>query len=360
MISLSKVNLGPQEYFQVLLTLRSGNIAQGKKVLEFEELFASYVGHEKINCVAVNSGTSALYVALLALGIGVGDEVLLPSFSFAATANVVRLVGAKPVFCDIDSTTLTISAQEIEDKITPSTRCIIPVHIFGLPANLPKIYEIANRHKLIVIEDAAQAHGAEVFGKKIGWQADAIVYSFYPTKNITSVEGGLVLFKRSEHADFARLFRNQGMRERYAHEIVGMNLRMSDIHATVGVSQIKKLETITRARIKNADYYSMNLSSNIIKQVQPVGYKSVYHQYIIRIKQGRDEVKSKLTKIGIESGIYYPVPIHHLTPYKNLISLPVTETVCREILAIPVHGKLKHRQLKFIVKSLNAILEAYK
>ncbi len=354
------MNFGPQEYFSVLSTLRSGQIAQGKKVFEFEERFASYVGCDKINSVALNSGTSALYVALLALGIGSGDEVLLPSFSFAATANTVRLVGAKPIFCDIDSATLTISIEEIERKITASTKCIIPVHIFGLPANLPKIYEIAKNNRLIVVEDAAQAHGAEIYGNKIGWQADAIVYSFYPTKNITSVEGGLILFKHSSHADFARLFRNQGMRQKYVHEIIGMNLRMSDIHASVGVSQIKKLEKITRSRIKNADYYSRNLSSYLIKQVPPKGYKSVYHQYIIRIKHHRDEIKSQLAKVGIESGIYYPVPIHQLEPYRNSTSLPVTELVCKQILAIPVHNSLRHRHLKYIVKAINSVVENYK
>jgi dTDP-4-amino-4,6-dideoxygalactose transaminase len=356
MIRLSKVSLGMQEYLQVYLTLRSGNIAQGKMVLKFEELFAKYIGNAEANCVAVNSGTSGLYVALLALGVGKGDEVLLPSFSFAATANAVKLVGAEPVFCDIDPDTFTISLEEIKHKITPRTKCIIPVHIFGLPANLPNIYQIAKEHKLLILEDAAQAHGAEIFGNKIGWDADATVYSFYPTKNITSVEGGIIAFRDYKNADFARLFRNQGMREKYVHEIIGMNLRLSDVHASIGVAQVKKLQGLTSLRKRNAEYYTNNLSPYFIRQLRPEGFNHVYHQYVVRIKLRRDEIKNTLANMGIESGVYYPVPIHQLSPYKSGLALPATESLCQEILAIPVHSKLKLSEIKKITRLLNSLV----
>jgi perosamine synthetase len=307
----------------------------------------------------LNSGTSALYVALLALGVKEGDEVLLPSFSFAATANAVKLVGAEPIFCDIDPKTLTISVQEITKKISVKTKCIIPVHIFGLPADLPKIYELAKNHNLLVVEDAAQAHGAKIGERVIGWGADATVYSFYPTKNVTSVEGGLIAFNNEKAADFARLFRNQGMREKYVHEIVGMNLRMSDVHASIGIAQIGKIKKLLNARKRNADYYSRNLSPYFTFQEIPEGFNHVYHQYVIRIKNNRDKVMAGLAGLGIETGIYYPVPIHQLTPYKSDLELPLTETLCKEILAIPVHGKLKLKDLKKVTRSLNSFVETF-
>ena len=360
MIRLSKVKLGIEEYKQVFSTLFSGNLAQGKKVLKFEEIFAEFTESDKDHCVAVNSGTSALYVALIALGVGEGDEVLLPSFSFAATANAVKLVGATPIFCEIDPKTLTICTEDIKNKVSEKTKCIIPVHIFGLPANLPKIYDFANVHNLLVIEDAAQAHGAKIYNLGIGWGADATVYSFYPTKNVTAVEGGMIVFKNNKHSDFARLFRNQGMRERYVHEIVGMNLRMSDVHASIGIAQMSKIQKLLEVRKRNAEYYFRHLSPYFIPQERPNGFAHVYHQYVIRIKAGRDEIKAELAKLGIETGIYYPVPIHQLTPYKSDLELPITELVCQEILAIPIHSQLKRKDLRKVVRALNSLVNSHK
>lgn len=353
---MSSVSLGFAEYKSVAQTLRSGQLAQGKKVIQFEKMFADFISHNDKHCVAVNSGTSGLYVALLALGIGDGDEVILPSFSFAATANAVKLVGAVPIFCDVDKYTFTISASEIKEKISKKTKCIIPVHIFGLPADLPRIYQIALENNLYVIEDAAQAHGAGIGGRKIGWAADAVVYSFYPTKNVTSVEGGIIAFKAAEPADFARLFRNQGMRERYVHEIVGMNLRMSDVHASIGIAQTKKLAEFTKLRKKNADYYDTHLSEFYERQRIPTGFTHVYHQYTIRIKKDRDSIKAYLASKGIETAIYYPTPIHALAPYKTGQLLFETESLCNEILAIPVHNRLKSFEIKRIVETLNALV----
>jgi dTDP-4-amino-4,6-dideoxygalactose transaminase len=355
-IKISSVSLGFLEYKLVAKTLRSGQLAQGENVAQFERMFANFIDHKVDHCVAVNSGTSGLYVALLTLGVGEGDEVILPSFSFAATANAVKLVGAVPVFCDIDKNTYTISTSEIKNKITKKTKCIIPVHIFGLPADLPKIYQIALENDLLVIEDAAQAHGAEIEGRKIGWAADAVVYSFYPTKNITSVEGGIIAFKDGGAADFARLFRNQGMRQRYVHEIIGMNLRMSDVHASIGIAQMSKIQSFMRLRKKNANYYDEHLSNYYERQLVPTGFMHVFHQYTIRIRTDRDTVKTYLAEKGIETAIYYPTPIHELLPYRTGELLFETDMLCKEILAIPVHNKLKSFEVKKVVKILNELV----
>jgi perosamine synthetase len=356
MIKLSSVSIGFSEYKSIVKTLRSGQLAQGTKVLEFEKTFARFIQHNDKHCVAVNSGTSGLYVALLALGIGHGDEVIVPSFSFAATANAIKLVGAVPVFCDIDKNTFTISVSAIRDKITKKTKCIIPVHIFGLPADLPGVYQIALENNLFVVEDAAQAHGAEIGGRKVGWAADATVYSFYPTKTITSVEGGIIAFKSNGPADFARLFRNQGMRERYVHEVVGMNLRMSDVHASIGVAQMSKLEKFIKLRKRNANYYDAHLSEFYDRQKIPNGFVHVFHQYTVRIKKDRDLFKAHLASKGIETAVYYPTPIHALEPYRTGQLLPETELLCKEILAIPVHNKLKSSEVTKIVKTLNNLV----
>lgn len=355
MIQLSKISMTFREYKSVYFTMRSGNLAQGKNVLSFEQIFGDYVKVNSNNCVAVNSGTSGLYVALVALGVGKGDEVLLPSFSFAATANVVKLVGAEPVFCDIDPKTFNISIKEITNKLTNKTKCIIPVHIFGLPSDLPAIYEIARMRKLFVVEDAAQAHGAEIDGKKIGWGADATVYSFYPTKNITSIEGGIITFRNEQTAEFARLYRNQGMRRKYEHEIIGMNLRLSDVHAAVGIEQMNRIDSFTQTRTKNADFYKSHLSKIFAWQQVPRGFKHVYHQFSIRVGENRDEIQKLLRENGIETGIYYPTPIHKLKAFDVKIKLLETERLCREILAIPVHNHLNKSDLKKIVRELNAV-----
>jgi perosamine synthetase len=355
MIRLSKVSMSFSEYKSVFLTMRSGNLSQGKNVLNLESLFANFVQINPKNCVAVNSGTSGLFIALVALGVGKGDEVLLPSFSFAATANVVKLVGAEPIFCDIDPKTFNISINDMTKKITKKTKCIIPVHIFGLPSDLPEIYKVAKLKKLLVIEDAAQAHGAEINGKKVGWNADASVYSFYPTKNVTSVEGGMIIFRNQSLADFGRLYRNQGMRKRYEHEIVGMNLRMSDVHAAVGVVQMSRIAKFSEARLNNAEFYRENLAKVYSWQTVPVGFKHVYHQFCIRVGKNRNQIQEFLKDKGTETGVYYPTPIHKLKAFNEKISLFETEKLCNEILAIPVHSQLKRSELKSIVRQLNSI-----
>lgn len=354
LVSLSKVNLRLPEVIEVNKVLRSGNLAQGIKVKQFENLFSNYV--EGLHCVAVNSGTSALQLALMSLDIGFDDEVIVPSFSFAATANAVKLVGAVPVFCDIDPNTLCIDVKHARQLITKKTKCIIPVHLFGLPADMIRIYELASEFKLKVIDDAAQAHGSKINGEPIGWMSDASIYSFYPTKNVTSGEGGMICFKNQEHADLARVFRNQGMKERYVHTHIGMNYRMSDIHAAIGIHQIDRINRIAEIRRRNAKFYLEKLNEVYKFQGIPSFFYHVYHQFVVLVNN-RDALKQHLLEYGVESAIYYPIPIHKQRPYRSSIKLPVTEEIAKRILAIPIRETLSKRDLKYVAKVMNSAIE---
>jgi perosamine synthetase len=257
-IKLADPIIGRQEIRAVTKVLKSGNLAQGSLVASFESEFSRFV--EERNCIAVNSGTSALITALMALEIGPGDEVIVPSFTFAATANSVVLVGAKPVFVDIDSKTFNIDPEEVAQAITDKTRAIMVVHLYGLAADMPRILEIAKKHSLLVIEDAAQAHLAKIYKKSVGTFGHAAAFSFYPTKNMTSAEGGMVVIEDPFVARRARLLRNQGMEKRYENEIPGFNFRMTELHAAIGIEQLKKLESWTRIRQDNAQIYDEKLS----------------------------------------------------------------------------------------------------
>ena len=349
-IRLARPSIGFREIISVVRVLSSGKLAQGKYVGNFESEFSKLVADR--DCVAVNSGTSGLHVALLALGVGPGDEVIVPSFTFAATANSVSLTGATPVFADIDLDTFNISIKSIEELITHRTKVIQVVHLYGLPADMSAIIEIARNHNLLIIEDAAQAHLASINGQPVGTFGDAAVFSFYPTKNMTSGEGGMVVLKHPEAARTVRLLRNQGMEKRYENEIVGMNLRMTDIHAAIGLEQLKKITKWTGMRIRNAKYLSGKLKTVICPEI-PAGYTHVYHQYTIKIIGDRDSFIEYLRIHGIESGIYYPTPVHRLPAFNNDITLPNTERACSQVISLPIHPKLKKRDLRRIVRVVN-------
>jgi perosamine synthetase len=237
--------------------LRSGMVVQGPEVAGFEAEFSTLVGGR--HCVAVNSGTSALQLTLLALGIGRGDEVIVPSFSFAASANAIRLVGAEPVFADICADTFTIDPAAVEALVGPRTVAIIPVHLYGLPASMAALEAIATRHGLAVVEDAAQAHGAQVEGRFVGAIGTAGCFSFYPTKNMHSLEGGMVTTADATLAHTVRLLRNQGMEQRYVLEIVGANTRLTDVAAAIGRCQLRRLDGWTEQRRANAAVFDANL-----------------------------------------------------------------------------------------------------
>ena len=353
-IPIAKPIIGRDVRRAVNKVLRSGNLTQGPEVLAFESEFSLLVNERE--CVAVNSGTSALHIALLSLGIGVGDEVIVPSFTFAATANSVALTGAKPVFVDIDINTYNIDPNLIERAITPLTKAIQVVHLYGLPADMIRIIEIAKRHNLLIIEDAAQAHSASINDKRVGTFGDAAAFSFYPTKNMTSGEGGMIVFKDKEPARLARLYRNQGMEKRYQNEIVGFNLRMTDIHAAIGRAQLKHLLKWSKKRQDNAMTLSSQLQ-NVITPVIPNGFSHVFHQYTIRVPKNRDSFSDRLSKAGVGNSIYYPTQVHKLPSFNTSLTLPQTQLATESVLSLPVHPSLTSRDLKRVINTVNSLVK---
>jgi len=354
MIPIAKPIIGEEEKAAVLEVLNSGMISQGNKVEEFESRFAEFTGTSY--GVALNSGTAALQVALMAQGIKAGDEVIVPSFTFIATANAVILAGGKPIFAEIEDETYTLNLENVKEKITKRTRAIIPVHLYGHPADMRAIMEIAHDYKLNVIEDASQAHGAEFHGKKAGSFGTGC-FSFYPTKNITTGEGGMITTSSKEIAEKARMIRNHGSKEQYKHEILGLNLRMNEISAAIGICQLEKLEEFNSKRISNAEYLSERLrNSNLIPPIVRKNCKHVFNQYTVRVKSKRNEFVEILNKKGIDTRIYYPIPIHKQPLYRELDyedRLPVTERVSSEVVSLPVHPSLMEKDLDYIASTIN-------
>ena len=357
MIYIAKPVVGPEEKQAVLEVMDSGIIAQGPKVKEFEEAFAAMVGVEE--AIATSSGTTALHTMLLAHGIGPGDEVITTPFTFIASANSILYTGAKPVFVDIDPVTFNIDTHLIEEAITDRTRAIMPVHLFGLCCDMSPLMDIAERHNLIVLEDAAQSHGAKYYGKEAGSFGTG-AFSLYPTKNMTSAEGGMVTTSDPAVAESCRVIRQHGMRRRYYHDELGFNFRMTDIHAAIGVEQLKKLEGFNRRRQENARFLSENLQG-VVTPVAPPNYDHVYHQYTIRVSaEKRGRLADHLQKNGVGHGIYYPVPIHKQTVYCDMgydVHLPVTEQTALEVLSLPVHPSLTGADLETIVSAVNSFTE---
>lgn len=356
MIPAAKPLIGEEERAAVDRVLRSGMMAQGPEVAAFENEFSAIVAGR--HCVAVNSGTSGLHMALIAVGIKQGDEVIVPSFTFAATANAVALAGATPIFVDINPQTFNIDPAAIEAAITPRTRAIQPVHLYGQPAAMKEIMAIAARHNLLVVEDAAQAHMASLDGTPVGAFGAAGVFSFYPTKNMTSGEGGMISTASDEVARQCRLLRNQGMEKRYENEIIGFNTRMTDIHAAIGRVQLTKLAGWTQQRRNNAKFLDENLKGVVVPYVAP-GAFHVYHQYTIRILgHDRDAFAAEMTKRGVGNGVYYPIPVHKLPSFGLTFDLPETTRAGKEVLSIPVHPALSQGDLETIVSVINSIAAA--
>lgn len=355
MIPAAKPIIGEDERAAVDAVLASGMVAQGPQVAAFEEEFASVVGDR--HCVAVNSGTSALHMALIAVGVKPGDEVIVPSFTFAATANSVRLAGATPIFVDINKDSFCIDPKAIEEAITDRTRAVMPVHLYGHPADMTAISEIATRHGLWVIEDAAQAHAAQWDGTPVGAFGAAAAFSFYPTKNMTSGEGGMVTTACDHIARQVRLLRNQGMEQRYRNEIIGFNTRMTDIHAAIGRVQLGKLAGWTERRQAIAARFDAELRGVVIPLVAPQA-THVYHQYTIRVPEDRDGFATALADLGVGSGVYYPIPVHQLPSFGLDIDLPETATAADEVLSLPVHPSLTDDDVDTVIAAVNKVAEA--
>lgn len=361
MIPIAKPIIDEDEISTVTVVLRSGIIAQGKKVEEFEEAFAQFIGTRY--AVAVNSGTAALHIALLTHEIGKGDEVITSPFTFIATANSILFTGAKPVFADIEEETFNIAPDSVDEKITPRTKAIMPVHLYGQPCDMRRLMKIAQEHRLVVIEDACQAHGAEYEGNKAGSFGTGC-FSFYATKNMITGEGGMITTNDNDIAQKARMIRNHGQIKRYFHEILGYNYRMTDIAAAIGLCQLGKLEEFNSKRIENAKFLTKELGG--IKGLIPPSVKSntqhVFHQYTVRITQDfgipRDELRQKLMDKGVGTEIYYPLPIHKQPLYQRLgynDRLPNSEKAATEVLSLPVHASLTKEDLENVVCAIQDI-----
>ena len=346
--------IGAEERAAVDAVLCSGMLAQGTEVAAFEREFGAALVDGRAT-VAVNSGTSGLHLGLLAAGVGPGDEVIVPSFTFAATANAVALTGATPVFADIEPEHFGLDPESVRQVITDRTVGVMPVHLYGHPADVVALGRLAASRGLMVFEDAAQAHGATLDGRPVGAFGDFAMFSLYPTKNMTSGEGGMVTTADAELERRLRLLRNQGMDRQYHNELVGFNARMTDIHAAIGRVQLTRLTGWTSTRRHNAAYLTEHLAAVVTPGVAP-GATHVYHQYTIRVPEDRDGFAAALREEhGIGSGIYYPVPVHRLPSFSRDEDLPVTDKAAREVLSLPVHPSLSGRDLERIVSAVNQL-----
>ncbi|MBV8715708.1 MAG: DegT/DnrJ/EryC1/StrS family aminotransferase [Chloroflexi bacterium] len=353
-IPIAQPMMGPEEAAAVQAVLASGELAQGRWVREFEETFAAYCGAKF--AVATSSGTTALHLALLAHRIGPGDEVITTPFTFVASSNAILYVGATPVFADIDPRTFNIDPTCVEQAITRRTRAIIPVDLFGHPADLPRLRAICEAHNLVLIEDACQAHGACVGEWRAGSTATAC-FSFYPTKNMTTGEGGIVTTDSGEVADAVRLLRQHGSRQRYIHDVLGFNFRMTNMQAAIGLVQLTKLDGFNARRISNAAFLTDSLkASEVVTPTVRHGVKHVFHQFTIRVSHHRDELQSMLSERGVESRVYYPVPVHKQPLYAAHApagaSFPEAERAAAEVLSLPVHPSLSDQDLHAIADAV--------
>ncbi|WP_449277075.1 DegT/DnrJ/EryC1/StrS family aminotransferase [Leucobacter sp. GX24907] len=363
-IPAAKPIIGDDEREAVDRVLRSGMIAQGPEVAAFETEFAEHFANGRTT-VAVNSGTSGQHLGLLAAGVGPGDEVIVPSFTFAATGNSVALTGATPVFVDIEPRYFTLDPEAVRAAITPKTKGIMPVHLYGHPFLADEIGVIAAEHGLAIYEDAAQAHGASWNGRAVGTLGDFAMFSLYPTKNMTSGEGGMVVCATEELARGVRLLRNQGMEKQYENEVVGFNARMTDIHAAIGRVQLSKVDAWTSTRQANAAVLNAGLADIEGIGIPAVAEEAVhvYHQYTIRVDAAeRDRIREALREEhAIGSGVYYPIPNHRLPSLAHFapgLELPETERAASEVLSLPVHPSLSAGDLERIVAGVAAVARA--
>lgn len=349
--------IGAEERAAVDRVLRSGNLAQGPEVAAFEREFSDQLVDGR-PCVAVNSGTAGSHLGLLACGVGPGDEVIVPSFTFAATGNAVALTGATPVFVDIEAEHYCLDPSAVAAAVGPRTVGVMPVHLYGHPADMTALQAVADRHGLAMYEDAAQAHGAAWHGRPVGSFGAFAMFSLYPTKNMTSGEGGMDSCGTAEVARSLRLLRNQGMERRYENEVVGFNCRMTDLHAAIGRVQLTRLSGWTELRRSNARFYDEHLLG---VEAPPVAAAAthVYHQYTVRVPQDRDGfAKALLEEHQVGSGVYYPTPTHRLPSFGVDVDLPETERAAGQVLSLPVHPSLTQDDLHRVVDAVNTIAKA--
>jgi dTDP-4-amino-4,6-dideoxygalactose transaminase len=365
-IPINKPLLDEKEVDAVTEVLRSGILTSrkesGSMVARFEKAFSSFVGAR--HAFATNSGTASLHLSLLASGVGHGDEVIIPSFTFVATAETVVLAGARPVFVDIDSETYNIDPGQIEKFVSKRTRAVVPVDLFGLPADAKPIREIAEKHGLVVIEDAAQAHGARYLEKSAGGFADLACWSFYASKNMTTGEGGMVTTDSDKLAEKLPCMRTHGEAGEYVSTMIGGNFRMPEVEAAIGCVQLKKLPSFLEARRRNAERLSFKLRH--LKELQlptvPRGRKHSWYLYTVRLKdsdaKSRNTIVSMLRERGVGATVYYPTPIHLMPFYRKFSqrNLPNTEKAAVQVFSLPVHPGVTGEQIDYIAGSVKKIV----
>jgi len=354
-IPISRPYIGEEEKRAVLEVLDSGMLAMGPRVAALEAGVAEVLGVR--NAIATSSGTTALHLALLALGVGPGDEVITSPFTFVASVNSILFCGAKPVFAEIDPITYNIDPARMEAAITERTKVLMPVHLYGQPADMDRITAIAQKHNLSILEDAAQAIGATYKGRAVGSFGTAC-FSLYATKNVMSAEGGIVTTNDDEVADQIRLLRNHGMRKRYHYESLGFNFRMTDVHAAIAQAQLARMPETTRRRRANAQKLTAGLRGVITPTIAD-GAEHVWHQYTVRVEGGRrDEFVPQLDELGVGTGIFYPQGVHHF-PHVAAIAghqtFPVTDAAANEVLSLPVHPLLEEQDLQQIIEAVNSL-----
>lgn len=368
LIRINQPMIGKEEIDAATEVLKSGILTEksgmGPRVLEFEKEYAKYVGAK--HAVAVNTGTAALHSALIIAGIKAGDEVIIPSFTFHATAEVVLLTGGEPVFADIDPDTYTLTAETVEAVMTRNTKAIMPVHLYGLPAELDPLKKLARDRSVALIEDAAQAHGAEYKGAKIGSIGDMTCFSMYAGKNMTTGEGGMITTSDDDYSEKLRMIRSHGEQRPYWPTTVGNNYRMTELLAAVGVAQLRKLPSFLERRRKNAQFLGERLGTlgKVVPPKEPEGRKSAWYLYTLRLRGAnagkRNKVVEKLRSRNIEAAVYYESPLHLLPLYRERSTsrrpLPETEKACRQVFSIPVHPKITEPELDYILDTLKRVL----
>ena len=349
MIPIADPDVGADCKERVREVLESGMLADGPEVRNFETEFAGFCGTDR--GVATSNGTTALHAAMEALGLGEGDRVLTSPFSFVASANAIRFTGATPVFADINPRTYNLDPDAVETAVREKDiDAIVAVHLYGLPAAMNRLTDIAAEHDIALIEDAAQAHGAAVDGKRVGSFGDAACFSFYPTKNMTTGEGGMITTNREDVADRAAQFVNHGRNDQYEHETLGHNFRMTSVAAAVGRSQLRRLPEFTERRRDNAERLNEGLANiSITTPTEPSNRRHVYHQYTVRVND-RDSFRNHMDEEGVGTGVYYPTPIHKQPAYGDYeVSCPVAEKAADEVVSLPVHPNVSEANVEDII-----------
>jgi dTDP-4-amino-4,6-dideoxygalactose transaminase len=358
-IPVAAPQIGEEERNAVLAVLESGQLAQGPVVEAFESEFAAWCGAR--HAVAVNSGTAALHLLLLAHGIKEGDEVITTPFTFVASANTALFVGARPVFVDIETDTFCLDPDRVEAAITSKTRAIVPVDLYGQAAQIPELREIAERHGLVLIEDACQAHGAAIGARKAGALGVSASFSFYPTKNMTTAEGGMVTTDDPDIAAKVGVLRQHGASQRYHHDVLGYNFRLTDIAAAIGRAQLAKLDRFNEIRRRNASVLDEGLAgiAGVVTPRERRGYTHVYHQYTVRVEHDRDSFQARLHEHGVGSAVHYAVPVHRQPLYVELgygdVSMPASEAAASQVLSLPVHPGVTESDLDRIIDSVRKV-----